>query len=100
MSSLHRAALSRLGGQPKPVFLDTTAAFETNIDGIVEKAVEYYSHHLQTKLAVARYRHKNQPAADIAAAVNEIRNARVSLFGVGVKLLATDELYGFAVRAS
>jgi hypothetical protein len=25
----------------RPVFLDTTAAFETNIDAIVEKAIEY-----------------------------------------------------------
>ena len=62
MSSLHRAALGRLAGSPKPVFLDTTAAFETNIDGIVEKAVEYYSHHLQVKLAVARYRHRDAPS--------------------------------------
>ena len=36
--------------------------FETNIDAIVEKAVEYYAHHLQTELRVARYRHENQHA--------------------------------------
>jgi cyanophycinase-like exopeptidase len=83
MSSLHRAALARVGGAPKPVFLDTTAAFETNIDAIVEKAVEYYAHHLQTKLAVARYRHKNAPASDIAAAVSEIRNANMIFAGPG-----------------
>ena len=83
MSSLHRAALGRLGSGARPVFLDTTAAFETNIDGIVEKAVEYYAHHLQTKLNVARYRHKNAPAADIAAAVNEIRSANMIFAGPG-----------------
>jgi cyanophycinase-like exopeptidase len=84
MSSLHRAALARVGGSSaRPVFLDTTAAFETNIDGIVEKAIEYYAHHLQTKLSVARFRHKNQPSGEIAAAVNEIRNANMIFAGPG-----------------
>jgi hypothetical protein len=83
MSSLHRAALGRVGSNAKPVFIDTTAAFETNIDGIVEKAIEYYAHHLQMKLAVARYRHRNAPSADIAAAVNEVRNANLIFAGPG-----------------
>ena len=48
MSGLHRAALRQLGEPPRPVFLYTTAGFETNVDAIVEKAVEYYAHHLQT----------------------------------------------------
>ena len=83
MSSLHRAALGRLSGAPHPVFLDTTAAFETNIDAIVEKAVEYYAHHLQTKLHVARYRHKDAAPGDIAAAVSEVRAANMIFAGPG-----------------
>ena len=45
MSSLHRAALQKLGEPARPVFLDTTAGYETNVDAIAEKAVEYYAHH-------------------------------------------------------
>jgi len=70
MSSLHRAALQRLGEPPRPVFLDTAAGFETNVDAIVEKAVEYYAHHLQTELRVARYRHRERSSpGETAAAV-------------------------------
>src|SRR5688572_2980757 len=83
MSGLHRAALKQLGEPPRPVFLDTTAGFEANVDGIVEKAVEYYAHHLQTELKVARYRHQSAPATETAAAVAEIRGANVIFAGPG-----------------
>jgi hypothetical protein len=84
MSSLHRAALQRLSGPPKPVFLDTTAGFETNIDAIVEKAVEYYAHHLQTELRVARFRHRDRSTpSETAAAVAAIRDANMIFAGPG-----------------
>jgi hypothetical protein len=84
MSSQHRAVLSRLSGTPRPVFLDTTAGFETNIDTIVAKAVEYYAHHLQTELRVARYRHRDRTsAAELAAAIAEIRAANLIFAGPG-----------------
>jgi hypothetical protein len=84
MSGLHRAALKQLGEPPRPVFLDTTAGFETNVDAIVEKAVEYYAHHLQTDLKVARYRHQgNASATETAAAVAAIRGANLIFAGPG-----------------
>lgn len=84
MSSLHRAALQRLGAPAKPVFLDTTAGFETNVDAIVEKAVEYYAHHLQTELRVARYRHRDRATPeDIAGAVSTIRDSNMIFAGPG-----------------
>jgi hypothetical protein len=84
MSSLHRAALQRLGAPPRPVFLDTTAGFETNIDAIVQKAVEYYAHHLQADLRVARYRHRERASAEeMAAAVAAIRDANLIFAGPG-----------------
>ena len=84
MSSLHRVALQRLGAPPRPVFLDTTAGFETNIDAIVEKAVEYYAHHLQTELRVARYRHREHSTPEeTAAAVTTIRDANLIFAGPG-----------------
>ena len=84
MSSLHRAALQRLGAPPKPVFLDTTAGFETNVDAIVEKAVEYYAHHLQTELRVARYRHRDRAMPEeLATAVATIRESNLIFAGPG-----------------
>jgi hypothetical protein len=84
MSSLHRVALQRLGATPKPVFLDTTAGFETNVDAIVEKAAEYYAHHLQTELRVARYRHRDRSTPEeLAAAVATIRDANLIFAGPG-----------------
>jgi hypothetical protein len=84
MSGLHRTVLSQLSGPPQPVFLDTTAGYETNIDAIASKAVEYYEHHLQTKLTVARYRHRNLTApAEVGAAVAAIRSANLIFAGPG-----------------
>jgi hypothetical protein len=84
MSPQHRVVLSHLSGAPHPVFLDTTAGYETNIDAIVTKAVEYYEHHLQLKLSVARYRHRERTsAAEMAAAVAEIRGANLIFAGPG-----------------
>ncbi|HEX5369185.1 MAG TPA: hypothetical protein VFY10_07195, partial [Dehalococcoidia bacterium] len=84
MSSLHRAALRRIGQPPRPVFLDTTAGFETNVDAIVEKAVEYYDHHLQVPLKVARYRHRDtMGSSETAAAVAAIRDANLIFAGPG-----------------
>ena len=84
MSGEHRAVLGRLPGPPRPVFLDTTAGFETNIDAIVDKAVEYYRHHLLTELRVACYAHRDRATtAAVAAAVAEIRAANLIFAGPG-----------------
>jgi hypothetical protein len=92
MSQQHRAVMSRLNGPPRPVFLDTTAGFETNIDAIVEKAVEYYQHHLQTDLRVARFRHRDRTSpAEMAAAVNEIRASNLVFAGPGSPTYAIDQ---------
>ena len=84
MSSIHRAALKRLGKTPRAVFLDTTAGFETNVDAIAEKAVEYYAHHLQTDLRIASYRHRDAcTPSQVAAAVAAIRDANLIFAGPG-----------------
>lgn len=83
MSRVHRSALAALSERPRPVFLDVTAGFETNVDAISEKAVEYYQHHLGTELAVARYRHRDASAAEVAAAVEEVRRANFIFAGPG-----------------
>ena len=84
MSSIHRSAIKRLGEAPRAVFLDTTAGFETNVDAISAKAVEYYAHHLQTDLTIASYRHREQSSTDeVATAVAAIRNANLIFAGPG-----------------
>ena len=57
MSAAHRDALSQLRAPARALFLDTTAGFESNVDAITGKAVDYYNLRLQTKLEVASYRH-------------------------------------------
>jgi hypothetical protein len=92
MSPQHRAVMSRLAGPPRPVFLDTTAGFETNIDAIVDKAVEYYQHHLQTELRVARYRHRERATpAETAAAVAEVRAGNLIFAGPGSPTYAIEQ---------
>ena len=84
MSSIHRSAIKRLGKPPRAVFLDTAAGFETNVDAICEKAVEYYAHHLQSELRVASYRHRDVcTPAQVAAAVAAIRDANLIFAGPG-----------------
>ncbi|HZP26059.1 MAG TPA: hypothetical protein VFB90_03330 [Dehalococcoidia bacterium] len=91
-SHLHRAALTRVGRSPRAVFLDTTAGFETNIDAIVQKAVEYYSHHLQTELHVARYRHSERVTpAEAGAAIAEVRAADIIFAGPGSPTYAVQQ---------
>jgi hypothetical protein len=84
MSAVHRAALQRLSDEPRPVFIDTTAGFETNVDAIAAKAVEYYDHHLQTELRVARFHHREKATdTEVAAAIAEIRRANLIFAGPG-----------------
>ena len=84
MSSLHRAAIKRLGTPPRPVFLDTTAGFETNASAISAKAVEYYAHHLQADLTVASYLHRDHAStAEVATTVAAIREANLIFAGPG-----------------
>ena len=84
MSSIHRAAIKRLARPPRAVFLDTTAGFETNVDAISDKAVEYYAHHLQTELTIATYQHRDQVStSELAGTVAAIRNANLIFAGPG-----------------
>ncbi len=98
MSGIHRAALARLQGSPRPVFLDTAAGFETNADAIAAKAVEYYQHHLQTNLEIARYHHRDQSSpAEVAAAVAAIRGANMIFAGPGSPTFAIKQWRDSAV---
>jgi len=95
MSSMHREALSRLAGAPRPVLLDTTAGYESNIDAIVSKAVEYYALRLQSELKVASYRHAGRATAtDTARAIAEVRAANFVFAGPGSPTYALSQWRG------
>jgi hypothetical protein len=84
MSRVHRDVLAGLHEQPRPVFLDTTAGFEPNVDAIVEKALEYYERYLQLKLKVASFRHRDRETpARAAEAIAAIRDANLIFAGPG-----------------
>lgn len=98
MSRVHRDVLSHVRGEPHPVFLDTTAGFESNADGIVQKALEYYKHYLQLDLKVAGYRHRDrEPPARVAAAIAAIRDANVIFAGPGSPTYAVTHWRGTPV---
>ena len=98
MSSVHRAALDQLRGTPRPLYLDTTAGFESNVDAITAKAVDYYNLRLQTKLDVASYRHAGRAtAAETARAVAAVRAANFIFAGPGSPTYALSQWQGSPV---
>ena len=95
MSRVHREALARVPGSVRAAFIDTVAGFETNVDAITAKAVEYYTRHLQLDLRVASYPHsQNTTVADTARALAEIRAANFVFAGPGSPTYALKHLHG------
>jgi hypothetical protein len=83
MAETHRQVMARVGNTLNPVFVDTMAGFELNIDQIDQKAVAYFRRNFDLTLTVARYRHAADSAETIAAAVNAIRGANYLFAGPG-----------------
>ena len=53
MVEVHKSLLAGLPQQPPPVFMDTPAGFQLNVDEISQKAVAYFNHHVESPLTVA-----------------------------------------------
>ncbi len=83
MAETHRAIMARLEGPVRPVFLDTPAGFESNIDALDRKAVEYFRRHFGLRLDVARYRTGRESAQEVSAALRAIGQANYILAGPG-----------------
>src|SRR5258708_39765007 len=56
MAETHRILMARLQEPINPVFIDTPAGFELNIDSIDHKAISYFERNFGLSLTVARYR--------------------------------------------
>ncbi len=97
-SKLHRPALAGLEPTARPVFLDTPAGFETNVEAITAKAVEYYHRHFHLELGVAHYGHRAEAGEpEAAAAIAAIRAANLILAGPGSPTFAIDQWAGSPV---
>ncbi len=83
MAEVHRQLMARLSAAPQPVFIDSLAGFELNIDQIDQKAVAYFQRNFGLDLALARYRSPGDSAAAITEAVLAIRRANYLLAGPG-----------------
>jgi hypothetical protein len=83
MAETHRTLMARLPGPCRPVFVDTPAGFESNIDAIDRKAEDYFRRNFGLDLAVARYRTCRDSAAEVGAALSAIAQANYILAGPG-----------------
>jgi hypothetical protein len=93
MSRVHREVLAHVPRPVRAVFLDTTAGYETNVEVITAKAVEYYALRLQTELHVASFRHSRlATVAETARAVAELRAANLIFAGPGSPSYALEHL--------
>src|SRR5579859_3348977 len=83
MAEAHRNIMARLNAPVQPVFIDTPAGFELNIDQIDQKAVAYFQRNFGLDLAVARYRSQSDSPETVSAAINAIRRANYLFAGPG-----------------
>ncbi len=84
MVEVHKEMLSRTGGSPRAVFLDTPAGFQLNADEISRKAVEYFRTRIQHAMTVASLKSAETLSAyDAEQAFHALRQADYILVGPG-----------------
>jgi len=83
MAEAHRNLMARLGEAARPVFVDTPAGFELNIQQIGQKAGAYFSRNFNMELEIAHYRTGEESPADIATAIATIQKANYLFAGPG-----------------
>ncbi|HET7010484.1 MAG TPA: hypothetical protein VFI11_06885 [Anaerolineales bacterium] len=92
MVRVHRALLESLEEAPRPVFLDTPAGFESGVEGIAARFVEYFRTSLDLDLRVARYRHRDDPPRARAEALEALTEANYIVAGPGSPTYAVEQL--------
>lgn len=83
MAESHRWLMARLEQPIVPVFVDTPAGFELNINNIDEKAVAYFKRNFGLDLSLAKYRSADDNAERVGAAIAAIRRANYIFAGPG-----------------
>ena len=84
MVEVHKELLTGLAGPPRAVFLDTPAGFQLNVDQLSERAVEYFSKHVQRPMSLASYKSKEAGTAlEAEQTFHALREANFILVGPG-----------------
>lgn len=98
MVKVHRNLLTRLGDSPEPVFIDTPAGFELNVDEISARAVEYFKQRLDLRLEVASFKSRNSATElELEDALRKLRHANYIFAGPGSPSYALDNWCGSVV---
>jgi len=84
MVEVHKEVLAELADQPRPVFLDTPAGFQLNVDQLSHKAVDYFRNHVQQSMSIASFK-SNQTTTTYEAeqAFHTLREGNYILIGPG-----------------
>jgi hypothetical protein len=92
MVEVHKELLAGLTGPPRPVFLDTPAGFQLNVDHLSERAAEYFRKHVQQDISIASFRSKETCTEfEAERAFYEIRRANFTLIGPGSPTYAVSQ---------
>ncbi len=97
MVEVHKEILTRIGGLPKAVFLDTPAGFQLNADQLSQRAVEYFRTRVQHPMSVVSYKSKDIPAVEAEDACRLLRESDYVLVGPGSPTYAVEHLKGSTV---
>jgi peptidase E len=84
MVEVHKEVLASLADQPRPVFLDTPAGFQLNVDQLSHKAVDYFQDHVQQSMSIASFKSNETTAAyEAEQAFRTLREGNYILIGPG-----------------
>lgn len=93
MARIYRQLLSRMEPGSDAAFLDTPAGFELNSGEIYTRADKYFARFLQTPLALASFRSKDQATAlQVEMAVRALQSAGLIFAGPGSPTYAVRNL--------
>jgi len=84
MVEVHKEVLAALADQPRPVFLDTPAGFQLNVDQLSHKAVDYFQNHVQQSMSIASFKSSlTTTAFEDEQAFHTLRDGNYVLIGPG-----------------
>ena len=84
MVHVHRYIMDQIKGIVQPVFIDTPANFELNVDSISQRAVEYFTTHFSLPLDTISFPTANYPTpAQMEAVLRKLRRANYLFAGPG-----------------
>jgi peptidase E len=84
MVDVHKHLLAGLSSSPRAVFLDTPAGFQLNVDQLSQRAVTYFSKHVQCPMSVASFKSSETTTTyEAEQAFQTLREADYVLIGPG-----------------